>query len=131
MFASIAGGISTNKTRMLSTPTGATRKGPALLSLRCTSVADSPFTNGSVTSGRICLQSQGRNDRQIWIVLTIRETGQITNRVIQNVFGVSKHQASEDLATLEARHLVERKDTTKRGTRYVLKGAEGAVKGQY
>ena len=76
------------------------------------------------------LRSQGLNDRQIGIVRTIRETGQITNRVIQNVFGVSKRQASEDLATLEARHLIERKGTTGRGTRYVLKGAEGAVKGQ-
>ena len=76
------------------------------------------------------LRSQALNDRHIGIVLTIRETGQITNSGIQNVSGVSKRQASEDLAILEARNLIERKGTTERGTRYVLKGAEGAVKGQ-
>lgn len=76
------------------------------------------------------LRSQGLNNRQIGIVLTIREFGKITNSEIQKAFGVSKRQASEDLASLEARGVIERRGTTGRGTHYVLKGAEGAVKGQ-
>lgn len=76
------------------------------------------------------LLSQGLNDRQIGIVLTVREKGQITNSDIQKAFGVSKRQASEDLAILETRHLIVRRGTTGRGTHNVLKGAEGAVKGQ-
>ncbi|NLX48604.1 MAG: hypothetical protein GXY82_01765 [Methanospirillum sp.] len=76
------------------------------------------------------LRSQDLNDRQIGIVLTVRDKGQITNSDIQKAFGVSKRQASDDLAILESRHLIERRGTTGRGTHYVLKGAERAVKGQ-
>ena len=42
------------------------------------------------------LGSQGLDDRQIGIVLTVREKGQITNSDIQKAFGVSKRQASDD-----------------------------------
>ena len=76
------------------------------------------------------LRSQDLNDRQIGIVLTVRDKGQITNSDIQKAFGVSKRQASDDLAILESRRLIERRGTTGRGTRYVLRGAEGAAKGQ-
>ncbi len=63
------------------------------------------------------LRLQGLNDRQIGIVLTVRDKGQITNSDIQKAFRVSKRQASNDLAILESRHLIERRGTTGRGTR--------------
>jgi len=76
------------------------------------------------------LRAMGLNERQIGIVHAVREQTSITNSDVQKKFGVSKRQATEDLAALEGRQIIERKGTTGRGTRYVLKGAEGAVKGQ-
>jgi hypothetical protein len=76
------------------------------------------------------LRGLGLTERQIGIVNALREQASITNTDVQKQFGVSKRQATEDLAALEERQVVERKGTTGRGTRYVLKGAQGAGKGQ-
>lgn len=76
------------------------------------------------------LRELGLNERQIGIVDVLRQQTSITNTDIQKTFGVSKRQATEDLAALEKQRIIERKGKTGRGTRYVLKGAEGAGKGQ-
>jgi predicted HTH transcriptional regulator len=73
------------------------------------------------------LRELGLTERQIGIVNALREQTSITNTDVQKKFGVSKRQATEDLAALEEQRIVERKGKTGRGTRYVLKGA---VKGQ-
>ncbi len=69
------------------------------------------------------LRSLDPTGRQIGIVKGIRHRGRITNSDFQKGFGASKRRASEDLANLEKRGLIERRGTTGRDMFYVEKGA--------
>jgi len=83
------------------------------------------------------LRAMGLNERQIKAVLHVKEHGKITNTKYQEITGVKKRQASNDLKNLEERGILVRKGTTGKGTFYVLKGhqrgkrgTKGAPKGQ-
>ncbi len=83
------------------------------------------------------LKKLGLNERQIKAVLYVKESGKITNKEYQNITGVKKRQATEDLRYLEKLEILERVGTTGKGVYYMLKRQKrgkrsnnGAVKGQ-
>lgn len=83
------------------------------------------------------LRAMGLNERQIQAVMHVKERGKITNTEYQEITGVRKRQASNDLKGLEERDIFVKKGTTGKGTYYVLKGHQrgkrgikGASKGQ-
>jgi len=83
------------------------------------------------------LRSFGLNDRQIKVVLYVKEKGRIMNAEYQKLCGISKRTASNDLSNLETTGILERVGTTGRGTYYQLKeqkrgktGNKGAKNGQ-
>lgn len=67
------------------------------------------------------LRKLGLNERQIKAVLYIKEKGKITNKDYQNITGVKKRQATEDLRYLEKLEILERIGTTGKGVYYILK----------
>ena len=83
------------------------------------------------------LRKVGLNERQIKAVMYVKEKGRITNKEYQEITGVKKRQASEDLNQLEEKGVLVRIGTTGKGVYYVLKGHErgktgikGASKGR-
>lgn len=68
------------------------------------------------------LRDLGLNDRQVRAVLHVKRAGRITNMEYQRLFDVKKRAASDDLADLERRNLIERVGRTGRGTFYRLRG---------
>jgi len=83
------------------------------------------------------LRKLGLNERQIKAVMCVKERGKITNKEYQNITGVKKRQATEDLRHLEKLGILERVGTTGKGVHYVLKrhkrgerGSNGARKEQ-
>ncbi|MCW3131268.1 MAG: helix-turn-helix domain-containing protein [Candidatus Methanospirare jalkutatii] len=83
------------------------------------------------------LRKLGLYERQIKAVLYVKERGKITNKEYQNITGVKKRQATEDLRHLEKLGILERVGTTGKGVHYVLKrhkrgerGSNGARKEQ-
>ena len=86
------------------------------------------------------LRRLGLNDRQVGAVLHVKQEPRITNVEYQRLYEVSKRTATNELAELERRGLIERVGRTGRGTYYRLKGqptsergskgAKGATKGQ-
>jgi len=74
----------------------------------------------------------GLNERQIKAVMYVKGKGKITNKEYQEICGIKKRQATEDLRELEDREILERVGKTGKGTYYVLRraeGAKGALKG--
>lgn len=70
------------------------------------------------------LKKLGLKDRQIRAVMYIKENGKITNKEYQDITGIKKRQATEDLKYLEKLGILERVGTTGRGVYYVLKRHE-------
>jgi ATP-dependent DNA helicase RecG len=75
------------------------------------------------------LRRLGLNERQVRAVLHVKQEGRITNVEYQRLGDVSKRTASDDLADLEARGLIERVGRTGRGTYYHLKGRQRGERG--
>lgn len=83
------------------------------------------------------LRKMGLNERQIKAVMYVKEKGKITNREYQEINGLKKRQATDDLKELENKKIIERVGITGKGTYYTLKGrqrgergANGATKGR-
>ena len=68
------------------------------------------------------LRKLGLNERQIKAVQYVKEYGKISNTKYQEITGLSKRQASNDLKNLIDRGIFIKKGTTGKGTFYVLKG---------
>jgi len=60
--------------------------------------------------------------RQLQAVLHVKKNRRITNQQYQELFGVKKRTASEDLHELEAKGILERVGSTGKGTYYKIKG---------
>ncbi len=75
------------------------------------------------------LRKLGLDERQIKAVLYVKERGKITNKEYQNITGVKKRQATEDLRHLEKLGILERVGTTGKGVHYVLKGHRRGERG--
>jgi len=75
------------------------------------------------------LRKLGLYERQIKAVLYVKERGKITNKEYQNITGVKKRQATEDLRHLEKLGILERVGTTGKGVHYVLKGHRRGERG--
>ena len=71
----------------------------------------------------------GLNERQVQGLLHLKRTGRITNSQYQELTGVSKRQATNDLRNLEACGILTRRGTTGRGTSYALKGQQRGTRG--
>ncbi len=71
----------------------------------------------------------GLNERQIAAVMYVKENGKITNKEYQKLTGVSKRTATRDLEELVRRDVAEQIGSTGKGTEYVLKRVDGAIKG--
>ena len=67
------------------------------------------------------LRKMGLNERQIKTVLYVKERGRITNKEYQEICGVRKRQATDDLKKLEDKEIFRRVGITGKGTYYVLK----------
>jgi ATP-dependent DNA helicase RecG len=61
-------------------------------------------------------------ERQLQAVLHVKKNRRITNQQYQELFGVKKRTASDDLHELEARGILERVGSTGKGTYYKIKG---------
>jgi len=72
------------------------------------------------------LRKMGLNERQVKVVLYVKEKGKITNKEYQEITGIKKRQSSEDLKDLEEKGIFHKVGTTGKGTYYVLRGAKGA-----
>ena len=82
------------------------------------------------------LRKTGLNERQIKAVLYVKEKEEITNTKYQEICGVKKRQATDDLKYLTNKKILKRIGITGKGTYYVLKGrkrgkrdTKGAPKG--
>jgi len=70
------------------------------------------------------LRNLGLNERQIKAVMYVKERRRITNKEYQELCGVKKRQATNDLKELENKGIFERIGTTGKGVYYTLKGQE-------
>ena len=70
------------------------------------------------------LQSLGLNERQIGVVLYVKEKGRVTNAEYQRLCQVSMRTASRDLADLVQKGIIEQMGRTGKGTFYILKTPE-------
>jgi len=61
-------------------------------------------------------------ERQLQATLHVKKNRRITNQQYQELFGVKKRTASEDLRELEAKGILERVGSTGKGTYYKIKG---------
>lgn len=75
------------------------------------------------------LQGLGLNERQIKAVMYVKKRGKITNREYQELSGVKKRQASDDLKGLENNEILLRVGLTGKGTYYILKGCQRGERG--
>lgn len=79
---------------------------------------------------------QGLSERQRKAVIYVKNKGKISNKEYQQLCGLKKRQATEDLKELENKKIFARVGITGKGTYYVLKtergakGAKGASKGR-
>jgi len=67
------------------------------------------------------LRNLGLNERQVKAVIYVKEKGKITNKEYQEICGIKKRQATDDLKILEDKGVFERVGKTGRGTYYILK----------
>ena len=72
------------------------------------------------------LHKLGLNERQVKAVKYVQKKESIGNKTYQEIFKISKRQATNDLNDLEKKNILERFGTTGRGTYYVLRGIKGA-----
>lgn len=75
------------------------------------------------------LLKQGLSERQIQAVLYVKKQGKITNAKYQEIAGVKKRQASNDLKNLEDKGIFIKEGKTGRGTFYILKGQKRGKRG--
>lgn len=68
------------------------------------------------------LLEQDLNDRQLQAVAFVKRKRKITNQEYQELVGVKKRTASDDLRELEEKNIFERVGSTGKGTYYKLKG---------
>ncbi len=66
------------------------------------------------------LKSFDLSDRQTKAVLYIKENGEITNAIYQDINKISKAVATTDLSDLVSRKLIQKVGTTGKGTKYIL-----------
>jgi ATP-dependent DNA helicase RecG len=66
------------------------------------------------------LRKMGLNKRQIKAVIYVKENEKITNKIYQELNGVSKPMSSLDLTNLVERKIFKRLGITGRGTEYIL-----------
>lgn len=71
------------------------------------------------------LRKLGLNERQIKAVMYVKERGRITNKEYQEITGIKKRQASEDLRILIEKGIFQKLGTTGKGTYYILRGSKG------
>lgn len=77
------------------------------------------------------LKKLGLNERQIKVVLFVKENGKITNTEFQELADTSERTASRDLSDLVSRQIFDQIGTTGKGTSYILsrhKDAKDATK---
>jgi len=72
------------------------------------------------------LRDMGLNERQIRAVLYVKDKGRITNKVYQEICGVSERTASRDLSSLVSKGILEQIGFTGKGTHYVLRSQKDA-----
>ncbi len=65
------------------------------------------------------LKKRGLNDRQIKVIVYMKEKGSITNREYQSLFSITDRTALRDLNDLISKGLVQKRGV-KKGTRYLL-----------
>ena len=65
------------------------------------------------------LKKLGLNDRQIKVIVYMKEKGSITNREYQSLFSITDRTALRDLNDLISKGLVKKRGV-KKGTRYLL-----------
>ncbi len=75
------------------------------------------------------LHSLGLNERQVKAVMYVKEKGRITNGEYQELCGVRKRQATEDLKKLWDKGIFVRVGTTGKGTYYTFKGRQRSERG--
>lgn len=75
------------------------------------------------------LKEVGLNERQIKAVMYVKGKEKITNKEYQELNMVSKRTATRDLNDLVDRSILEQVGITGKGTKYILKGAKGVIKG--
>jgi len=63
------------------------------------------------------------NERQMRAVKYVKEKGQITNKIYQELTGVSKPTSTRDLRELTKKSVLEKYGATGKGTAYRLKGS--------
>lgn len=63
------------------------------------------------------------NERQIKAVKYTKQKGQITNKIYQELTGVSKPTSTRDLRELTEKFVLEKYGATGKGTAYRLKGS--------
>jgi len=68
------------------------------------------------------LREMDISERQLQAVLHVKKNRRITNQQYQELLGVKKRTASEDLHELEAKGILERVGSTGKGTYYKIKG---------
>jgi ATP-dependent DNA helicase RecG len=66
------------------------------------------------------LKSFNLSDRQTRAVLYIKEKGEITKAIYQDINKISKAVATTDLSGLVSRKLIQKVGTTGKGTKYIL-----------
>ena len=71
------------------------------------------------------LTQMGLNDRQLKAVKFIKEEGQISNQIYQQINKTTKRTASRDLAALVSKGVLKKTGVTGKGTLYCLRGHKG------
>jgi ATP-dependent DNA helicase RecG len=67
------------------------------------------------------LSQLGLNERQIKVVMHVKEKGRITNKQCREVWSISQRTASRDLSVLFSKGFFEQIGITGKGTEYVLR----------
>jgi ATP-dependent DNA helicase RecG len=75
------------------------------------------------------LRKMGLTERQIKVVLYVKNNGKITNKKFQQLFNVTKKTASRDFEKLLGLDILNKIGTTGKGTYYVLKGSQTGQRG--
>lgn len=71
------------------------------------------------------LNKIGLNERQLKAVKHVKETGQISNHIYQEINNTTKRTASRDLTALVSLGVFKKTGVTGKGTLYVLRGHKG------
>jgi len=70
------------------------------------------------------LRRMGLNERQVKVVMYVKEKGKITNKEYQELCNIKKRQTTDDLRELESKGIFKRGGVTGKGTYYILKGRQ-------